>query len=129
MIDWRRYMPGALMALGALLVVVVPGAIEESTGATALLAISFVGGMALWSGAIWYEVRKRRTGVIDERFAEIHYRAGWYAFAVTVALAITASISAANADVELGGRAVVVLVAIVGLAVYFGGVAWFRRRM
>lgn len=125
----KRGVAVGLMLVGMALGVVVAPGIQESTAGTVTFGISFAGGLLMFAGAVWRDVILRAEGVVDERYAQIHYRAGWYAFAATVAILVTTSISAANADLAVEESGVVALVPVVGLAVYFGTVTVLKRRM
>lgn len=115
----------ASIVVGAVLVYGIPTFVD-SLPDDRLLALSVGGGAMVWLGAIWEDVLQQ--GTRDERFAAIHYRAGYTTMLALVALIGTLMSVAMNLETGfgrlwLGGSLVVALV------VYLASVAVYRRRM
>lgn len=115
-----------LFALGMLLVLLVAW-YRDSASAVHLAGLITVAGALIITGTVWREHRYIVEEEVDERAAQIRFRAGWYAFMITMGVVWVAGALVVFVDLPPAGTHWGVLVLIVGI--YHGISWWLKRRM
>lgn len=133
-LDRRRLAAWTLFTVGGLLAVVVPSAFEAELSTTAVVVLSIGGGAVLWAGALWDEHIRHRdeSGCVDERIAQIHYRAGFNAFWAAMAIGTTASFTLVNveiAEIAVDPSELLVPIIVGGMVVFFASTRYYKRVM
>lgn len=126
MVDTTRYAPWAVLTAGALTVMA-----SQLLGPArrAHLALTFGGGALMFAGIVWAELRSENGCLVDERYAEIHHRSGYFAFTVLGALLVVGTLMLTNTGLSAPAGPLLFGAAMFGLVVYRGSVEWYKRTM
>lgn len=122
----QRKAAWGLFALGMLFVLPVAG-LRNSASALQMAALITVAGALIITGTVWREHRYIVEEEVDERAAQIRFRAGWYAFMITMGVVWVAGALVVFVDIPPAGTIWGVLILIVGS--YHGISWWLKRRM
>jgi hypothetical protein len=124
--DRERLAAWGVMAAGIGLALVAPTVGAELLTDPVAVALTVGGGLVLFAGALWDDTICRRDR--DERQAEIHYRSGYNAMIVLVALFGTLFLAMVGVDYR-PAPLVVWALTMAMLPVYYGSVLYYRRVM
>lgn len=118
----------ALLAVAAVGFVIATVGADVVTGDDSSLAVGAVGWIVLWAGFLGAEYIAKNEHV-DERFAQIHYRSGYFSWLVLLVLATLLLFTVDHLPWELSMKYTLVLLVGPTVVVYVVLADWYTTRM